>query len=115
MEVRTATDVKEYRYENFANQSQFSFELVITFAGKPLLSVIPYSYFMNYYTEDNQGLDSASLNGAERIDIEKIPQLPYQTDSYLSFISSQYQNFYGRTDLDVESDYQMALKTSLTI
>lgn len=111
LEVRTATDVKEYRYENFANQSQFSFELVITFAGKPLLSVIPYSYFMNYYTEDNQGLDSASLNGAERIDIEKIPQLPYQTDSYLSFISSQYQNFYGRTDLDVESDYQRALKT----
>lgn len=92
-------DCKEYKYEFFENNElvdsdvsgvifrQAIFVYLPIIDNAPMVTLVP----VNYRRE--------GFNQEERIDCRQIPQIGYTTDSFLSFLSSQYNmNLASRTD-----------------
>ena len=89
---------KEYHYEEFEKpESGIDFYLMGMMNGTPYLSLVPYNY--RYFkrssgTADPDDLDIISRgyrNITERLDYTEIPQLPYTTDGFLTYMSGLYQ------------------------
>lgn len=84
---------KEYHYEEFEKpESGINFNLMGMMNGTPYLSLVPYNY---RYFKPSSGSDLAITteyrNITERLDYTEIPQLPYTTDGFLTYMSGLYQ------------------------
>lgn len=89
-------DCKEYKYEDFRNMQidgasgTVEFVYFPLFEGTPMTSCMPINY--RHSTKE-------LYNSEERIDCHQIPQIGYNTDSYLAFLASQYNmNIASRTN-----------------
>lgn len=83
--VMTPQDTKEFRLDLFKNLSDgsdvFELKLVGSVNGLPRLTLYPVDYIYN------TGEDG---NFYERLNFENFPQVSYSIDSYLTFLSGQY-------------------------
>ena len=100
-----AGNVKEYQWEKFINiindrhQSEgANFSRLFMFDDIPRVSLIPKNYgrsLQDAYDESNYNLDEKMVNG-------DFSQLPYNIDSYLTYMSNVYQSMIGSTTEEKE-------------
>ena len=87
-------NMKEFKYELFnidedaleLNRALFSY--TTTVKGRPVMSMIPQNYMTS--TSMVRGDSVNTFNWLERLDYDNIPELPYTTDAYLTYLSNQY-------------------------
>ena len=80
---------KEYKYENFANPSGgIEFADVASFDGVPTYSLIPVNY---KYGHLGGAISTFNLNFKERLDYAGMVQIAYNIDSFLTYMSGEYQ------------------------
>lgn len=81
---------KEYKYENFADpNSGIEFVDVASFDGVPTYSLIPVNY---KYGHVGGTVSTFNLNFKERLDYAGMVQIAYTVDSFLTYLSAQYQD-----------------------
>lgn len=97
LELHTHESISEYQYENFYENP--TFEYIPMFDTIPMMSIVPINYGAVPVTEVNPRI----YNSNKRLDIKSIPQMPYQSDSYLSFLGSQYQTLFSKRDVEINS------------
>lgn len=107
---------KEYRFDDFINlinnTGNAQLRLMGTMHGVPVISCIPYKY-KSYTTEPNDGDWKLNMNFQERLDHDNIPQLGYSTDSFLTYIGSQYASVLAEPEAN-EADYHQTRKDFAT-
>lgn len=98
---------KEYKYENFYDivkgEKHFELSYISIIEGVPraLLAPIKYRY-------SGGGInDRDDVNIDERIEKNAYPQIPYSTDAFLSYVSSQYSSTMGSLDYGNRLDYNI--------
>lgn len=74
---------REYRYENFRDHSNFKFVVQASVIGNPVITLAPINYLQD--VADNK----KAITIENRIDFDNFPHLPYTTDGYLTYLSSQ--------------------------
>lgn len=74
---------REYRYENFRDHSNFKFVVQASVIGNPVITLAPINYLQDVSNEKN------AITIENRIDFDNFPHLPYTTDGYLTYLSSQ--------------------------
>lgn len=89
--VATNNDVKEYHYEDFKDVadggSDCNFGISMTPIGSTEISCRPLGYKHAYNTQDN-------------LYLRDIPQAPYTTDSFLTYLASVAQSIIANNTLD---------------
>lgn len=81
-------DVKEYKYELFANpKSGISFKYDATLSGMPSTALVPVNY---RYGEVAEVVGKNLCNLEERLENPMTIQIPYNTDAFLSYMSGIY-------------------------
>ena len=107
--VRVSTsegNSKNYLFEHFlqlaasGNLSDAKFYLVCNINGNPTICLVPSTYRrFNYY----QDVWMSALNMTEMISYDNVPHIPYATDGYLSYLSTQASNILrGTSALDAK-------------
>ena len=96
--VRVSTsegNSKNYQFEHFlelaasGDLSDAKFYLVCNINGNPTICLVPRSYKrFNYYNN----IWISALNMTEMISYDNVPHIPYATDGYLSYLSTQASN-----------------------
>lgn len=87
-------DVKEYKYELFANpKSGISFKYDATLSGMPSTALIPVNY---RYGEVAETVGKNLCNLEERLENPMTIQIPYNIDAFLSYMSGIYSESAAR-------------------
>ena len=120
MRVETpAGDTKEYKYEDFANaiatpSAFLKFTLFSNINNSLSTILAPNNYKTHivdltdtpYTTGDGNDdftpTETCNMNLLERIEITDHPQIPFNTDGYLTFLSSQCMNAIGSNTIDMQ-------------
>ena len=133
-------DEKEYHYEDFKTvydedswitfadvaDTYIEFKFTGAFDATPTVSFVPMEYKMNgvmygswnssYGSYDTYGFtvpEDYKTNYFERIEFNRIPQMPYQTDGYLAFIASAASATMDSHTLIYDTQYDNAMVGSI--
>lgn len=92
--ISSTGNVSEFLFERFTTNT-CSFAVVMVMTDSPAIYLIPEKYDMMV---DNSGL-GYNYNQNQMCTIESLPLVPYNIDSYLTFISSKMQSFFQGQDV----------------
>lgn len=102
-------DVKEYKYESFndvmlgTGSPKFKIMGDLNSHVSLLMAPIKYNTVSTSYTRDNVDMsDATNVNLDEMVTYDEFAQVPFITDAYLTYISRQVMNTYGKNTLDYE-------------
>ena len=108
-------DTKEYQYENFSRvianpDSPIRFTYMSNLNNSLSTILAPNNYKAILGLSDNITItgiimtpsETCNMNLLERIEITDHPQIPFNTDGYLTFLSSQCMNLIGSHTIDME-------------
>lgn len=95
---------KEFKYEdfhvadddpehNYVDVAMFKYETSVY--GPPSMSIIPQNYLNSTLMKRRGTLNPNTFNWLERIDYKTFPELPFTTDAYLTYLSTQYSSAYA--------------------
>lgn len=110
----TDGSTKEYHYEDFSevytgSSTNCKFRLYCDLNGNPTFFIAPYAYHdlnvVGTAVLDSASVDCsdlASFNISERIEIADFPQVPFITDTYLTYLSKEYMANVANNNLETQ-------------